>query len=76
MKNARKTSAKRKQHRCILYALIRDIPGNAPNMCFMTGLTAKQVWDWVIDEEWLGTGHTKETLVAEGWRAKRVTVLI
>jgi hypothetical protein len=40
------------------------------------GRSAPEVWDNVVDNEVLGAGQTRKKLMAKGWRAVRVTVLL
>lgn len=60
-----------------LYALIQPVVSHGvkgTSMCYVLGRTAQEVWQKVIEEEALGSGHTRETLKAAGWRARRIYV--
>jgi predicted RNA-binding protein len=57
-----------------LFALFHKDGKGATSMCYTLQPTARELWSVIVEDEVLGTGHTKETLMARGWRAKRVTV--
>lgn len=83
MSSARKTRAKALKNsrhavlsnRQCLYALVQKTP-EGPCLCYLMSSNRAELWKQVVEEEWLGTGHTKESLRKAGWRAKLVTVYI
>jgi hypothetical protein len=36
----------------------------------------KLAWDDVVDRELMGTGHTRKSLRAQGWRSVRIAELV
>lgn len=61
-----------------LWTLYRNGPSNGfkDEVVYVMGPTAKEVWDSVIEQEALGTGHTKKSLMAKGYRARRIGVIV
>lgn len=61
-----------------LYALVRavkDAKGKkVTEMCYCLGRSASTVWASVIEQEFLGTGETKESLKKKGWVARPIIV--
>ncbi len=49
---------------------------NTQDIIYKIGPSAKDIWREVIQEEFLGIGHTIESLRAKGWRAKMVTIKV
>lgn len=58
-----------------LWALVQRQKGKRPCLCYIMATSARAAWKVVIEEEWLGTGHTFKSLKAQGWRAERVRVM-
>lgn len=61
------------------YALVRMPPkgspeGTAPQLLYMFGGSAAEVWRNVIESEWMGTRQCRANLRRAGWRARRVRV--
>jgi hypothetical protein len=67
----------RRHHVEELYALVKDdaIDGRACTaMVYALQPSAAELWYHVVELELMGTGHTRATLEALGWRARRVLV--
>jgi hypothetical protein len=56
-----------------LYALKCD-RGGKTGLCYLMGPRAQEVWDQVIELEYLGIGHTRRTLELQGYYMVRVRV--
>jgi hypothetical protein len=64
-------------HTEFLFALVQPVVkdrGVTTAMCYTLAPTAKELWEVIVEEDILGSGHTKKTLMAAGWRAVRVFV--
>lgn len=46
------------------------------NLCFRFAPSARELWDAVIDEDFLGSGHTRTSLQKLGWRAVPVIAIV
>lgn len=56
-----------------LYALVRAV-GDKTEMCYLLQPNVKDLYATVVKEEWLGTGHTVQSLRDAGWVAHPVMV--
>ena len=56
-----------------LYALIRAKDGQT-EMCYYLQPSVADLWTSVVQQEWLGSGHTVESLRRQGWVARPVRV--
>lgn len=61
-----------------LYILYRKCPQNnmRDEIVYVMAKTQKDLYDVIIEQEWLGTGHTRGSLKDAGWKARKVGILI
>lgn len=45
------------------------------NICYRVAPTASELWDAILEEEFLGSGQTKSGLQKLGWQAKPVMLI-
>jgi hypothetical protein len=58
-----------------LWALIStQHPPGQTTMMYLLAPTRRELWESVVDSEFYGTGHTKQSLEALGFVARRVRV--
>jgi hypothetical protein len=53
-------------HAEFLFALVQPVVkdrGVTTSMCYTLAPTAKELWEVIVEEEVLGSGHTKKTLI-------------
>ncbi len=58
-----------------LFALLRLVDGKV-DLCFRIDKNPRALWEAIIEEEFLGTGQTREMLRKLGWRAKKIEIHI
>lgn len=62
-------------HSEVLYALRRQGRGPVPSeMAYLLSRSVRQLWRRIIEEEFLGSAQTVESLRRQGWRAVKVHV--
>ena len=45
-------------------------------VCYVLAPNAEELWTKVVEDELLGTGHTRRALKASGWKAIQIGVLL
>jgi hypothetical protein len=60
----------------VAYGLVQtDAKTKRRSLAYAIGSSPKEVWERVLTEELLGTGHTKESLQKLGWTAEIIIVM-
>lgn len=57
----------------MLYGLVNRTKPQ-PDIAFVLGTSAKEVWEYAVESALLGTGHTKASLQKLGWGAEPIIV--
>lgn len=65
---------RRGRHVEYLYALGQRQKDGTLSMCYLLQPTRPMLWETIVDTEFLGTGHTKQTLQRAGWKPVKVRV--